>query len=61
LGGCWDDPSKEHTFYLTDYDFERLGGGLMPAYAVGLGVGRAETLVPLTCVGCKGGRWRWRR
>lgn len=45
--GLLYDPSKEHTLYLADYDFERLAG-LLRAYAVGLGVGRAETLVALT-------------
>jgi hypothetical protein len=45
--GLLYDPSKEHTLYLADYDFERLAG-LMRAYAVSLGVGRAETLVALT-------------
>jgi hypothetical protein len=45
--GLLYDPSKEHTLYLADYDFERLAG-LMRAYAVSLGVGRAQTLVALT-------------
>ena len=45
--GLLYDPSKEHTLYLADYDFERQAG-LLRAYAVGLGVGRAETLVALT-------------
>jgi len=45
--GLLYDPSKEHTLYLADYDFERLAG-LMRAYAAGLGLGRAETLVALT-------------
>src|SRR5438046_8825539 len=45
--GLLYDPRKEHTLYLTDYDFERLAGTLR-RYAVTLGVGRAETLVALT-------------
>jgi hypothetical protein len=45
--GLLYDPSKEHTLYLTDYDFERLAGTLR-RYAVSLGVGQAETLVALT-------------
>jgi hypothetical protein len=45
--GLLYDPSKEHTLYLTDYDFERLAG-LMRAYAVSLGIGQADTLVALT-------------
>jgi hypothetical protein len=45
--GLLYDPSKEHTLYLADYDFERLAG-LMRAYAVSLGIGQAETLVALT-------------
>ena len=45
--GLLYDPSKEHTLYLADYDFERLAG-LLRAYAVGLGLGQAETLVALT-------------
>jgi hypothetical protein len=45
--GLLYDPSKEHTLYLADYDFERLAG-LLRAYAVRLGVGQAETLVALT-------------
>jgi len=45
--GLLYDPSKEHALYLADYDFER-PAGLLRAYAVSLGVGRAETLVALT-------------
>lgn len=45
--GVLYDPGKEHTVYLTDYDFEQLAGTLR-AYAVALRLGRAETLVALT-------------
>jgi hypothetical protein len=45
--GLLYDPRKQHTLYLTDYDFERLAGTLR-RYAVTLGLGRAETLVALT-------------
>ena len=45
--GLLYDPPKKQTLYLADYDFERLAG-LLRAYAVRLGVGKAETLVALT-------------
>lgn len=45
--GLLYDPTKEHTLYLVDYDFEQLAG-VLRRYAVTLGVGRAETLVALT-------------
>lgn len=45
--GLLYNPSKEHTLYLVDYDFERLAG-LLRSYALRLGVGGAETLVALT-------------
>jgi hypothetical protein len=45
--GLLYDPPKKQTLYLADYDFERLAG-LLRAYAVGLGLGKAETLVALT-------------
>jgi hypothetical protein len=45
--GLLYDPGKQHTLYLTDYDFERLAK-TMRLYAVALGLGRAETLVAIT-------------
>jgi hypothetical protein len=45
--GVLDDPPKEHTLYLVDYDFERLAG-LLRQYAVALGFGGAAQVVALT-------------
>jgi len=45
--GLLYDPRKEHTVYLSDFDFEVVAGW-MRHYATACGLGVAETLVALT-------------
>jgi hypothetical protein len=46
-GGLRYDPRKEHTVYLTDFDFEVVAAHLRRS-AVAFGLGRAEVLVAIT-------------
>jgi len=45
--GLLYDPRKEHTVYVTDFDFQAVAAQLR-AYAVAFGLGAAEVLVALT-------------
>ena len=46
-GGLLYDPRKEHTIYVSDYDFERVAA-VLRRYAIQYELGQAETLVALT-------------
>src|SRR5262249_30579221 len=45
--GLLYDPRKEHTVYVTDFDFEAVAARLR-AYAVAFGLGAVEVLVAIT-------------
>jgi hypothetical protein len=45
--GLLYDPHKEHTVYVTDFDFQAVAARLR-GYAVALGLGAAEVLVAIT-------------